>query len=44
LQRFIRFIFIGLLQEYDDRANLGSASGDESNLFLDKKRRNKNGK
>jgi hypothetical protein len=31
-------------KEYDDRANLGSASGDESNLFLDKKRRNKNGK
>jgi hypothetical protein len=33
-----------LVKEYDDRANLGSASGDESNLFLDKKRRNKNGK
>jgi hypothetical protein len=25
-------------KEYDDRANLGSASGDESNLFLDEKK------
>jgi hypothetical protein len=23
---------------YDDRANIGSASGDESNLFLDEKK------